>query len=332
MLDLYAQHHGAAPAREETALRLTRRARRGSDPAGASPDRRRGRRAAPRPGDVGDRPVHVPAGTDRTGRGRGAARSAPHDGPSPASVAPARVRARAPPVDRGHLHVPRGRARQRQGRAVVRAGRGPRPHRRPRRTGSRRRAAGARTRPGVGAGGDPRLPGSTAAAPASDVEPRRAARVAGDRTGSRRDPRARRAHGAQDGRTRARAGRDTGTPPREGRVVRDRVLRFYVPTGHDVAVEVEDPPTEPLQPLDEATRRISSARRRGILHPAEIVQAARPAQLDRRPAGGRVHRTRTDRQRPARAGHAGHRRRTRAASSSARFATSPSATPRGCCA
>ena len=59
-------------------------------------------------------------------------------------------------------------------------------------------------------------------------------------------------------------------------LVRDRVLRFFVPTGHDVAVEVEDPPTEPLHPLDEGTRRISSARRRGTLHPAEIVKLLAP--------------------------------------------------------
>ena len=49
-----------------------------------------------------------------------------------------------------------------EGRAVVRAGRGPRPHRRPRRTGSRRRAAGARTGAGVGTRGDPRLSGAPA--------------------------------------------------------------------------------------------------------------------------------------------------------------------------
>ncbi|MBV8999505.1 MAG: hypothetical protein JO304_10615, partial [Solirubrobacterales bacterium] len=59
--------------------------------------------------------------------------------------------------------------------------------------------------------------------------------------------------------------------------VRDRMLRFFAPTGHDVAVEVADPPTEPLQPLDEGTRRISSARRRGTLHPAEIVKLLAPA-------------------------------------------------------
>ena len=55
-------------------------------------------------------------------------------------------------------------------------------------------------------------------------------------------------------------------------LIHDRVLRFFVPTGHDVAVEVDDPPTEPLHPLDEGTRRMSSARRRGTLHPAEIVK------------------------------------------------------------
>jgi acetyl/propionyl-CoA carboxylase alpha subunit/acetyl-CoA carboxylase carboxyltransferase component len=55
-------------------------------------------------------------------------------------------------------------------------------------------------------------------------------------------------------------------------VVRDRVLRFFAPTRHDVAVEVTEPTTEPLQPLDEGARRIISARRRGTLHPAEIVK------------------------------------------------------------
>jgi len=55
-------------------------------------------------------------------------------------------------------------------------------------------------------------------------------------------------------------------------LVRERSLRFYVPTGRDVSVEVEDPPANPLQPLDEGTHRISTARRRGTLHPAEIVK------------------------------------------------------------
>ncbi len=64
---------------------------------------------------------------------------------------------------------------------------------------------------------------------------------------------------------------------RDHGVVRDASLRFFSPTGHGVAVEVEDLPTEPLRPLDEAARRISAARRRGTLHPAEIVKLLAPA-------------------------------------------------------
>jgi acetyl/propionyl-CoA carboxylase alpha subunit/acetyl-CoA carboxylase carboxyltransferase component len=68
--------------------------------------------------------------------------------------------------------------------------------------------------------------------------------------------------------------------------VRDRVLRFYVPTGHDAAVEVVDPPTAPLRPLDRGTQRIISARRRGTLHPAEIVKLLAPAEAQHgQPAG-----------------------------------------------
>ena len=64
----------------------------------------------------------------------------------------------------------------------------------------------------------------------------------------------------------------------EDGALRDGVLNFFAPTGHDVAVEVSDPPSEPLRPLDEGTRRIISARRRGMLHPAEIVKLLAPAQ------------------------------------------------------
>ena len=81
----------------------------------------------------------------------------------------------------------------------------------------------------------------------------------------------------------------------EGGAVRDRVLRFYVPTGHDVAVEVTDPPSEPLQPLDEGTQRITSARRRGNLHPAEIVKLLAPAHpTARQPAGEFIEHELTD--------------------------------------
>jgi len=62
----------------------------------------------------------------------------------------------------------------------------------------------------------------------------------------------------------------------EDGTVHDRVLRFYAPTGHDVALEVTDPPSRPLRPLDEGTQRIISARRRGTLHPAEIVKLLAP--------------------------------------------------------
>ena len=58
--------------------------------------------------------------------------------------------------------------------------------------------------------------------------------------------------------------------------VRDRVLRFFTLVGEGVVVEVGDPSTEPLQPLDESARRIVAARRRGILHPAEIVRLLAP--------------------------------------------------------
>ena len=58
--------------------------------------------------------------------------------------------------------------------------------------------------------------------------------------------------------------------------VRDRVLRFF-PSGSGLVIEVDDPPDRPLLPLDEAGERIVSARRRGTLHPAEIVKILAPA-------------------------------------------------------
>ena len=58
----------------------------------------------------------------------------------------------------------------------------------------------------------------------------------------------------------------------EGGVERERVLRLFNPAGRGVTVELTDPPTDALQPLDEGAQRIVSARRRGTLHPAEIVK------------------------------------------------------------
>jgi acetyl/propionyl-CoA carboxylase alpha subunit/acetyl-CoA carboxylase carboxyltransferase component len=70
---------------------------------------------------------------------------------------------------------------------------------------------------------------------------------------------------------------------------RPRVLRFFAPGGGDVVVEVDDVPTEPLRPLDEGVRRLVAARRRGLLHPAEIVKLLAPAHGDaaraRQPVG-----------------------------------------------
>jgi acetyl/propionyl-CoA carboxylase alpha subunit/acetyl-CoA carboxylase carboxyltransferase component len=58
--------------------------------------------------------------------------------------------------------------------------------------------------------------------------------------------------------------------------VGDRVLRFFNPAGRGVVVEVGDPPTRPLQPLDEGAMRIVTARRRGMVHPAEIIKILAP--------------------------------------------------------
>jgi acetyl/propionyl-CoA carboxylase alpha subunit/acetyl-CoA carboxylase carboxyltransferase component len=62
-------------------------------------------------------------------------------------------------------------------------------------------------------------------------------------------------------------------------VEQDRALRIFNPAGQGVVVEVGDPPTQPLQPLDEGAQRIVSARRRGTLHPAEIVKVLAPQRV-----------------------------------------------------
>jgi acetyl/propionyl-CoA carboxylase alpha subunit/acetyl-CoA carboxylase carboxyltransferase component len=59
-------------------------------------------------------------------------------------------------------------------------------------------------------------------------------------------------------------------------VERNRMLRMFNPAGQGVVLEITDLPAEPLQPLDEGAQRIVSARRRGTLHPAEIVKVLAP--------------------------------------------------------
>jgi acetyl/propionyl-CoA carboxylase alpha subunit/acetyl-CoA carboxylase carboxyltransferase component len=60
-------------------------------------------------------------------------------------------------------------------------------------------------------------------------------------------------------------------------IVRRRVLQFFAPVGQDVSLQVADPPKRPIQPLDEGARRLISARRRGTLHPAEVVRLLSPS-------------------------------------------------------
>ena len=64
--------------------------------------------------------------------------------------------------------------------------------------------------------------------------------------------------------------------------LRDRVLRISNPTGAGFVLTERDPSTEPLQPLDEYTRKVVQARRRGTAYPYEIVDMVTAPQ-----AGGR---------------------------------------------
>ncbi len=58
----------------------------------------------------------------------------------------------------------------------------------------------------------------------------------------------------------------------EGDGEREQVLRMFNPAGRGVTVELGDPPADAIQPLDDGAQRIISARRRGLVHPAEIVK------------------------------------------------------------
>jgi acetyl-CoA carboxylase carboxyltransferase component len=75
---------------------------------------------------------------------------------------------------------------------------------------------------------------------------------------------------------------------RDGDGERNRVLRFFNPAGRGVVMEVSEPPTdaptEPLRSLDEGAQRIVAARRRGMVHPAEIVKILAPGRADPDPA------------------------------------------------
>ena len=67
--------------------------------------------------------------------------------------------------------------------------------------------------------------------------------------------------------------------PRDGEM-HDRELRLFAPAGRGVIVELDEPASRPLQPLDEGARRIVQARRRGSVHPAELVKVLAPERPD----------------------------------------------------
>jgi len=51
----------------------------------------------------------------------------------------------------------------------------------------------------------------------------------------------------------------------------DVVLRLGYQAGRGLTLQVTDPPTEPMRPLDDLTQKLLAARRRGTVHPWEIV-------------------------------------------------------------
>ena len=57
---------------------------------------------------------------------------------------------------------------------------------------------------------------------------------------------------------------------------REGVLRVFSPVGEEVVIEFDDRLTLPLKPLDESAQRVITARRRGMLHPAELVKLLAP--------------------------------------------------------
>ena len=201
-------------------------------------------------------------------RGPRPARPASADGAAHGPVAARELRARAPPVRPRRLPLPRPGARQRARRAPRRRRRGPRPH-----AGARRRRPHRRRCPTSSASPARRsrrcAPTSRGAAAAPACSGTACCSTPGPRRSS--SP----TRPARSSRASARMSDGLGIEMVQLRVG-DRVLRFFNPAGRGVVVEVGDPPTRPLQPLDEGGRRIVSARRRGMVHPAEIIKILAP--------------------------------------------------------
>ena len=57
----------------------------------------------------------------------------------------------------------------------------------------------------------------------------------------------------------------------DGRL-RPRVFRIFGTDGGEPTLEIDNQPARPIEPLDEGARRIIAARRRGTVHPAEIIK------------------------------------------------------------
>ncbi len=51
----------------------------------------------------------------------------------------------------------------------------------------------------------------------------------------------------------------------------EAVLRLGYEPGHGLTVRITEPPTEPMQPLDDYTRKRIQTRRRGLVHPYELA-------------------------------------------------------------
>ncbi len=58
--------------------------------------------------------------------------------------------------------------------------------------------------------------------------------------------------------------------------LRPRGLRITNPAGTGLVMDIDDPPTEPLRPLDEYTQRVVQSRRRGAVYPYELVRLLAP--------------------------------------------------------
>ena len=54
--------------------------------------------------------------------------------------------------------------------------------------------------------------------------------------------------------------------------LRPRVFRIFGTDGGEPMLEIDKQPARPIEPLDEGARRIVAARRRGTVHPAEIIK------------------------------------------------------------